>query len=245
MDMENLEYFVVDAGNSRVKIARFQNDEFIDVQIFDDSQDFLLKLELEKINSHFSILSSVVSEKRKDWLVKTLNPTVVLSSDTSLPISLDQYKTPNTLGADRIANAVAGYSLSKQQNTLVIDIGTCVKFDFVDKEGLYQGGSISPGMLMRFKAMHDYTGQLPLIDEPEETDLIGKSTFESMNTGVMTGMKSEIDGMIGLYSHKYSSLTIFLTGGDHKRFDKGLKNSIFAENNLTLLGLYLILKHNV
>ena len=245
MDMENLEYFVVDAGNSRVKIARFQNDEFSGVQIFDDSQDFLLKNELEKIKSKYSILSSVVSEKRKKWLIENLDPDVVLSSKTDLPISLDAYKTLETLGADRIANAVAGYSLSEQQNTLIVDVGTCIKFDFVDDKGNYQGGSISPGMMMRFKAMHNYTGQLPLIDIPAESDLIGKSTFESMNTGVMLGMKAEIDGMIGLYSQKYSPLTIFLTGGDHKRFDKGLKNSIFAENNLTLHGLYLILKHNV
>lgn len=245
MDMENLEYFVVDAGNSRVKIARFQNDEFSGVQIFDNMQDFFLKNELEKIQSHHSILSSVVDEKRQDWLIETLNPTVVLSSETNLPISLSSYKTPETLGADRIANAVAGYSLAEQQNALVIDIGTCIKFDFVDAEGQYQGGSISPGMMMRFKAMNYYTGQLPLIEAPIDAELIGKSTFESMNAGVMVGMKAEIDRMIGLYSEKYSPLTIFLTGGDHKRFDKGLKNSIFAENNLTLRGLYLILKHNV
>jgi type III pantothenate kinase len=245
MNMENLEYFVIDAGNSRVKIARFQNDELVDLKVFDVSQDFPLKLELEKIKTNPSILSSVVSEKRKKWLVETASPNVILSDKTELPISLDNYKTPQTLGADRIANAVAGYSLSKQQNTLVIDVGTCIKFDFVDAQGNYQGGSISPGMMMRFKAMHDYTGQLPLIDSPDESDLIGRSTFESMNTGVMIGMKAEIDGIIVLYKQKFTTLTIFLTGGDHKRFDKGLKNSIFAENNLTLHGLYLILKHNV
>jgi type III pantothenate kinase len=245
MNMENTEYYVVDAGNSRTKIARYYNDELRGVQIFADSDEDTLQQELERIQSNPSILSSVVSEEKKKRLIEILQPTVVLTDKTNLPISLEKYKTPETLGADRIANAVAGYSLAKQQNTLIVDIGTCVKFDFVDDKGNYQGGSISPGMLMRFKAMHDYTGQLPLIDSPEDTDLIGQSTFESMNTGVMVGMNAEIDGMIGLYSQKFTPLTIFLTGGDHKRFDKGLKNSIFAENNLTLHGLYLILKHNV
>ena len=245
MNMENTEYYVIDAGNSRTKLARYYNDELRSVQLFDDSNENALHEELGKINSNPSILSSVVSEEKKNALVKVLRPNIVLTEKTKLPISLSKYETPQTLGADRIANVVAGYSLSNQQNTLVIDIGTCVKFDFVDADGNYQGGSISPGMMMRFKSMHDYTGQLPLIETPEEADLIGRSTFQSMNTGVMVGLKAEIDGMIALYSQKYTPLTIFLTGGDHKRFDKGLKNSIFAENNLTLYGLYLILKHNV
>lgn len=245
MKMENNECYVIDAGNSRTKVARYYNDELRGVQVFGDSEDFALLQELERIKSNPSILSSVISDEKKKKLIEILQPKVILSEKTDLPISLEKYKTPQTLGADRIANVVAGYSLSKQQNTLIIDIGTCVKFDFVNTQGDYQGGSISPGMMMRFKAMHDYTGQLPLIDSPEEANLIGQSTFESMNTGVMIGMKAEIDGMIALYNQKYTPLTIFLTGGDHKRFDKGLKNSIFAENNLTLHGLYLILKHNV
>lgn len=245
MDMEKKEYYVIDAGNSRTKLARYYNDELRSVQLFDDSNENALHEELRKINSNPSILSSVVSEEKKNALVKVLRPNIVLSEKTKLPISLNKYETPQTLGADRIANVVAGYSLSNHQNTLVIDIGTCVKFDFVDADGNYQGGSISPGMMMRFKSMHDYTGQLPLIETPEEADLIGQSTFQSMNTGVMVGMNAEIDGMIALYNQKFTPLTIFLTGGDHKRFDKGLKNSIFAENNLTLYGLYLILRHNV
>jgi type III pantothenate kinase len=245
MDMKNSEYYVVDAGNSRTKVAHYYNDELRGVQIFSIDEDAERKETFKKIKSNYSILSSVLSEEKKKQVINDLQPTIVLSDTTSLPISIASYKTPKTLGADRIANVVAGYSLSKQQNTLVIDIGTCVKFDFIDASGNYQGGSIAPGMMMRFKAMHDYTGQLPLIDAPEEANLIGQSTFESMNTGVMVGMNAEIDGMIALYSQKFRPLTIFLTGGDHKRFDKGLKNSIFAENNLTLHGLYLILKHNV
>jgi len=245
MDMKDKEYYVVDAGNSRTKVAHYYNDELRGVQVFADSDELELHQELKRINSNQSILSSVLSEEKKKKVIEILKPNIVLSEKTKLPISLENYKTPQTLGADRIANVVAGYSLSNQKNTLVVDIGTCVKFDFIDAKGNYQGGSIAPGMMMRFKAMHDYTGQLPLIDSPKEANLIGQSTFESMNTGVMIGMKAEIDGMIALYSQKYTPLTIFLTGGDHKRFDKGLKNSIFAENNLTLHGLYLILKHNV
>lgn len=245
MNMKNSEYYVVDAGNSRTKVAHYYNDELRGVQIFGEAEDAELKDKFKEIKSNQSILSSVLSEEKKKKVIEDLQPTIVLSEKTSLPISIENYKTPKTLGADRIANVVAGHSLSKKKNTLVIDVGTCIKFDFIDADGNYQGGSIAPGMMMRFKAMHDYTGQLPLIDTPEEANLIGQSTFESMNSGVMIGMNAEIDGMIALYSQKFRPLTIFLTGGDHKRFDKGLKNSIFAENNLTLYGLYLILKHNV
>ncbi|MEX1193413.1 MAG: type III pantothenate kinase [Brumimicrobium sp.] len=242
--MENKEYIVVDAGNTLVKIARFQNDELLDVAFFKREDDFELKRMLQRSSDKRSILSSVVSENRKKWIVEQLHPTLVLTNDTKLPISLDHYKTKNSLGTDRIANAVAGHVMAKGKDALVIDIGTCIKFDFVDKTGSYKGGSISPGMQMRFKAMHDYTGKLPLISDPQEPILIGDSTFQSMNTGVVFGIKAEINGFIAHYSNDYKPLTIFLTGGDHKRFDKGLKNSIFAEDYLTLRGLYLILKYN-
>ena len=161
-----------------------------------------------------------------------------------LPISIEEYDTPKTLGTDRIANAVAAHHYSNTEQALVIDVGTCIKFDLVLK-GKYQGGSISPGYAMRLKAMHEFTGALPQLELEDFSPTIGKSTKQAMLSGVINGIQAEISGFINYYTQQYQQLTIFLTGGDHKRFDKELKNSIFADDNLTIKGLYIILKHNV
>ncbi|MDX1651468.1 MAG: type III pantothenate kinase [Brumimicrobium sp.] len=243
--MDEEEFIIVDAGNTRVKVARFQKDEPTEIRAFNPADEATLFTYLNGFKNKPSILSSVVSEELMAKIERNLNPTVVLSSNTKLPVRFDNYLTPETLGADRISNAVAIHSLAKGNNALSVDIGTCIKFDFVDNQGIYLGGSISPGMRMRFRAMHDYTGKLPLIEPGESWGLIGNSTFASMNNGVMTGIAYEIKGMIDRYNQQFAPLTIFLTGGDHKRFDIEGKNTIFADDNLTLRGLYLILKYNV
>lgn len=244
MKQENNKYCVVDAGNTRIKVVDFENGDVV-------SQAFFAIEDKEKIKSNLflkkdtiSILSSVLGEEERKWIVDLLEPNVILSNKTPLPITLDTYKTPETLGADRIANAVAANFYSKDLNSLVIDIGTCIKFDFV-QNGKFLGGSISPGYAMRLKAMHEFTGALPLLELEDNSPLVGDSTKYAMMSGVINGIHAEIEGFIGLYTQQYQPLTIFLTGGDMKRFDKELKNSIFADCNLTVKGLYLILKHNV
>ncbi|PWH85936.1 type III pantothenate kinase [Brumimicrobium oceani] len=244
MKQEKTKFCVVDAGNTRVKVIDFENGEVL-------SQVFISIEEKEKIKSIISskkevtsILSSVLNEEMRNWIADLLQPNVVLSNQTPLPIRIDTYRTPQTLGADRIANAVAANHYSKTTNSLVIDIGTCIKFDFV-QEGKFIGGSISPGYGMRLKAMHEFTGGLPLLELEEQSQLIGDSTKNAMMSGVLNGIQAEIEGFINQYNQQYQPLTIFLTGGDLKRFDKELKNSIFADDYLTVKGLYLILKHNV
>lgn len=242
--LKSIKYCVVDAGNTRVKVVDFENDEIISQQQIALEDLEALKFVLEEKKSTISILSSVLDVKTNDWMINILNPTLVLSKQTPLPISIDDYATPNTLGTDRVANAVAANYYSKHPNALVIDIGTCIKFDLV-VEGRYQGGSISPGYAMRLKAMHQFTGALPQLALEEFKPFVGKSTKQSMLSGVNNGVQAEILGFMDYYTQQYQPLTIFLTGGDHKRFDKELKNSIFADENLTVKGLYIILKHNV
>lgn len=241
---EKIKYCVVDAGNTRVKVVDFENDEIVGHQqiAMEDLDKIKLVLSAKKLTT--SILSSVLDKEKLKWVSNILEPNVVLSNQTPLPISIDAYETPNTLGADRIANAVAAHYYSNTDHALVIDIGTCIKFDLVLKDK-YQGGSIAPGYAMRLKAMHEFTGALPLLELEDVTPLIGRTTKQAMLSGVINGIQAEIEGFIANYTQQYQPLTIFLTGGDHKRFDKELKNSIFADDNLTIKGLHIILKHNV
>jgi len=241
---EVVKYCVVDAGNTRLKVVDFESDEIVGQTTIALDNETEIKRVLNSKKSTISILSSVLGEEKQKWIVNLLNPTVVLNSETLLPVSIEEYETPKTLGADRIANAVAAHYYSNSENTLVIDVGTCIKFDFVI-DGKYQGGSISPGYSMRLKAMHKFTGALPLLTLEENSPIVGKSTKQAMLSGVINGVQAEISGFIDYYNQHYQPLTIFLTGGDHKRFDKELKNSIFADDNLTVKGLYIILKHNV
>ncbi|HLW29864.1 MAG TPA: type III pantothenate kinase [Brumimicrobium sp.] len=239
-----VKYCVVDVGNTRVKVVDFENDNIVWERTVLLKSIEELKDVLSSKKDVICILSSVLDKNMNDWIVDLLNPTVFLNNKTALPIIIDEYETPNTLGADRIANAVAANEYSTTENTLVIDVGTCIKFDLVLK-GNYQGGSIAPGYSMRLKAMHEFTGALPLLDLEDFKPHIGKSTKQAMLSGVNNGVQAEISGFIDYYTQQYQPLTIFLTGGDHKRFDKELKSSIFADDNLTVKGLYIILKHNV
>jgi type III pantothenate kinase len=148
------------------------------------------------------------------------------------------------LGIDRICNATA---ISKHESTgakLSIDIGTCIKFDFLNKHNQYIGGSISPGLNMRFRSLNQFTANLPLVPINLNPKLIGKNTFESIQSGVQLGMQAEIMGMITQYETQYPDLTIFMTGGDLQNFDFPQKNNIFADDNLTLKGISEIYKLN-
>ena len=245
MSSQTTSFFVLDAGNTRIKIAEFQHDELVGVRVFDYTKEDELIAYLVTIKNSFSLLSGVVKEDFLTRLADVWSPTVRLNPSTPLPISLENYQTENTLGVDRIANAVAGHHFSNGKNTLIIDIGTCLKFDFVDEKGNYHGGSIAPGVRLRFKSMNDYTANLPLIEEYTQTALIGDSTKNSLMSGVINGMTAEINGFIERYTQQFPQLTIFLTGGDAILFDNALKSSIFVDQNFTLKGLFLILKHNV
>ena len=164
---------------------------------------------------------------------------------THIPLKMG-YETPETLGTDRLATAIGGFSLYPDVDLLVLDFGTCLKFDFVSKEGKYEGGSISPGLNMRFKAMHTFTAKLPLLSMPEKfpAQPIGRSTADSMQHGVLLGMLAEADGMVGFYRQTYPDLKVLVTGGDAEVFEGHLKNAIFVRQNLALLGLAETMKYN-
>ena len=134
--------------------------------------------------------------------------------------------------------------MNKNHASVSIDIGTCIKFDFVDENGNYKGGSISPGIDLRYKTLNDYTGNLPLVNDKSKTELVGNSTINSIKSGVLNGIQAELNHFIYLYSKEYQDLTFFVTGGDAVYFDFPLKNNTFVDENLTLKGLYKIYVFN-
>ena len=237
MNQSNIVY-ILDAGNTVLKFAKFENGQLI----------HFTKVNLEDLEEYVKnqglkeqiVFGSSVLDKKNNQLIKNSIPSIQFFSKTSkLPISIE-YSTPETLGLDRICNSVAGYNLSNNGNVLTIDIGTCVKFDFTNNKGEYLGGSISPGVDLRFKSMNDYTKNLPLIKAKEKTELIGKSTILSMKSGVINGIQAEINQFILRYTDKFENLFVFLTGGDREYFDIPLKNNTFVDEFLTIKGLYHI-----
>lgn len=237
-------YFVVDAGNTRLKIGCFHSINDFEVFRFTyDETEKVTQLIAEKAPIA-TLLSSVVSSEQLTILYEILHPTVLLTHTTPLPIDFSNYSTFPTLGVDRIANAVAA-SFFAPKAACVIDAGTCIKLDLIDTNHRYLGGSISPGVQMRFDALHEFTAQLPKLGPEKNTPpYIGSSTKDSILSGVINGSTHEIKGFIQHFKQQFPQLTIFLTGGDANMFDFALKNNIFVDQNFTLKGLFLILHHN-
>jgi len=230
---------VFDFGNTRIKGAFFIGDKM--GRTFFLNNNGIEKMEEIAEVSKIGITSVVNFPESFLKLIEQLNkPILTIDSNTPLPIRLN-YDTLNTLGADRICNAVAGFSAFPNKNVLIIDLGTCNKYDFVDEKGNYQGGSIAPGFKMRMDAMHKFTANLPLINPGEISALIGKSTKSSMETGAFWGVVGEINEMVTQYQSRFNDTIVLATGGYLKYFEKVLKNFIFADPNLTLKGLNSIL----
>jgi type III pantothenate kinase len=244
---------VIDIGNTRIKIALFEAGTLLDLRVFNDITADQLDHLITELNynwSQYSPIKNSIISAVKDYpeelknLLKSKLQFLKLDYELPLPIILN-YKSPSTLGTDRIALAVAAAILFPGQNALVIDTGTCITFDFISKNKEYLGGGISPGIMMRYKALNTFTGQLPLVRRIDQTDLIGDSTENSIMSGVLNGVIAEVNGIIEKYKHRFPDLKIFLTGGDANYFDKNLKNNIFANSNLVLEGLNMILDYNV
>lgn len=233
---------VLDIGNTFIKAGAFEENVLIWKQVYTDISEVISKV--NETRPQILFISSVRKDLHFPELEKS---TKVMYFDTllNLPIRLE-YTTPKTLGSDRIAAAVGAATLYPNQNTLFFDIGTCLTHGFIDHTNTYFGGSISPGLDMRFKALAHFTQKLPLIEMSTEiVALTGKSTSESINSGVINGMQFEINGFIEEYQNKYPSINVLLTGGSACLFEKRLKEYIFVVPELNLIGLNRILNYNV
>jgi type III pantothenate kinase len=237
---------IVDVGNTFVKFAIFKNDKLIHKTSFELSefkkQYKALKKEFPKLKH--AIISSVgrLSEKQIDSIEDDLK-THELNHKTKVPFK-NSYKTPKTLGVDRIALASASVNQFPDNNVLIIDAGSCITYDFVTDKNEYLGGAISPGIRLRYQALHNLTANLPLLEKDQPKTIVGNTTESSIHSGVVYGVIKEIDGVVDQYQLKYSELTVILTGGDAKFLSNQLKNSIFANSNFLLEGLNFILDFN-
>lgn len=234
---------IIDIGNTTVKIALFKGKQLQNIAIFDECtlQNILGFVNNKEISG--TIISSV---KDINTDIKKLIhhfDALFFDFNTLLPISID-YKTPKTLGKDRIAAVVGALVLFPRQDVLVIDAGTCLTVDFITKEKVYKGGRISPGIVMRYKALHQFTEQLPLCSFSPESVLIGYDTESSIISGVQQGILAEVREIINVYKKANKETIIAVTGGDCFFFEKELKNSIFANPFLVMEGLNEILDYN-
>ncbi len=237
---------VVDVGNTLVKFAVFQESVLIHKETFILS-DF--KKNLEKIEGDFPKIKNAIlgvvgsfSIKNVERLEKLFN-LYVITNATKVPF-VNDYTTPKTLGFDRIALASAACKLFPNKNVLIIDVGTCITYDFMDSKMHFKGGAISPGITMRYKALHTFTEKLPLLDANTPKTILGNSTATSIHSGVMYGVSFEIDGVINRYKEEFKDLTVILTGGNAHFLRDSLKNSIFANSNFLLEGLNYLLEYN-
>lgn len=236
---------IIDIGNTRIKAALFKNGEVLEVRFYDTFLDLLADDTLIKLGKK-AIIGSVVEgvEELHSSLNKVI-PTVLFTSSTPTPLK-NNYQSSATLGSDRLTASVGAFSLYPNTNVLVIDCGTCIKYNFTNSKNEYLGGGISPGIQMRFKALEHFTSKLPLIDvDFSYKELIGNTTQNSILSGVINGSIAEIDGIINDYKQQFPNLICILTGGDSEYLAKRLKNSIFVHQNLVLKGLNDILNYNL
>jgi type III pantothenate kinase len=236
----------IDIGNTRVKIGVFDRDKLVFKTVSDQISPEKL-IELATNHRIKNIILSTVAKSLDKNLVETLKKKFIyleLNENTPLPVQ-NLYKTPGTLGKDRLAAIVGAYSLYPDTNCLVIDAGSCITYDILTDEGRFLGGNISPGMKMRLKAMHTFTERLPLPEDYETGTNWGNTTETALLNGAKLATVLEMKGFIDLCNSQFGATNVFLTGGDADFFANKLKKKIFVHPNLVLFGLNKILNYNV
>ena len=237
---------IIDIGNTRTKFSVFNRGEVLITVPVDEFKP--AHIEVLK-NEHPGLTKAILSSVKecpaglKKELQQNFGQFIELDAHTPLPLE-NCYQTRETLGNDRIAAAVGASDLYPGNNVLIIDAGTAITYDILNNKNQYLGGNISPGFEMRFKALHQFTGKLPLIQPSEMNRLFGTTTQEAIRAGVQNGIFYEVDRTIDNFKEFYSNLKVIITGGDVNFFDKKLKNSFFVHFNLIALGLNRILEYN-
>ncbi len=237
---------IIDIGNTRIKASVFDQNSSIFETAFDANS-------IESISHIFSeypqINQAIISPTGKeiagltDLLERHIEKVVLFSQKTPVPF-VSEYETPETIGLDRLAAVAGALDMFPNKNILIIDAGTAITYDIVNRNGIHLGGNISPGVSMRAKALHDYTERLPLVPLEGKTSLFGKNTHDAITNGILNGLVYEIDSTISQSASIYEDLTILLTGGDLEFFEIKLKKTIFVVSNLVSKGLNIILNYN-
>jgi type III pantothenate kinase len=238
---------IIDIGNTNTKYSFFENN----LQLFSEVSSEPSINHLRGMLNNYPLTDTCIlaatghiPEGYIEALTKLVPRFMEFNHKTNLPF-ISRYRSPETVGLDRLAGVAGAYSLYKGENVLIIDTGTAITFDLKNDKDEYLGGNISPGLNMRFKSLNAQTKSLPLIAPSDNFGLIGTNTQEAILNGVINGILFEIEGMIGTLSKNYTNLTVLLTGGDTHFFDNKLKKTIFVVQNLVSIGLNTILNYNV
>jgi type III pantothenate kinase len=235
--MQSSKVFVLDGGNTHLKLGTFVGQQLMETKRFQD------RMSLEKYLSadDIVVIANVGELQLQQDLMALGCQVFTVTNMNPLPFT-NAYLSPNTLGIDRLCNIAAVLLTHPKRNVLVVDAGTCIKFDLINAERQYCGGSISPGLALRYLSLNEHTANLPLL-APAPWELIGKSTEESLHSGVMGSAHAEIHWRIQEFNNRYEDLIVYLTGGDALYFDLAQKNDIFVDENLTLKGIYALYLH--
>lgn len=239
-------HLCIDWGNTRLKAGVFQNDQLEKEFNFSHEEGLqgLLYL-VSQFQPKAGILSSVV--QLPEGFTEEISATmklINLNSNTPLPF-MNAYQSPNTLGSDRLALVAGSQALYPNQNSLVIGVGTAITYNFLQNGRIFRGGNITPGIALRLKSLQEHTALLPLVSETGDAPLLGFDTESGIRGGVLWGIVAEIEGMLKFYEEQYSCFNAVLTGGDLSLFASKFKSRIFADSQILLKGLNLILNHNV
>lgn len=232
----------IDIGNTSVKAGIFKTTVLEKFLRFSTLEELFEKIDAFRDSP--IIVSSVAHQNAElESLFSEFSSKLILNKETPIPIE-NRYESKVTLGYDRLAAAIGANGRFPNQNCLVVDIGTAIKYDFVNHENAFIGGIISAGRKMRFSALHTFTKKLPLVDANEIPELVGRNTESCLVSGVMNGIGAEINWIIEKYMALYQP-HILLCGGDAKYFETQIKYPTFAAPNLVLEGLNRILLYNV
>lgn len=235
----------IDIGNKYTKVAVFDGE----TQLWSNAYKHFHLDNIREIYVQYPAITDVIMSNvsgnlpQTEAFIRERSHYMVLTHETPTPI-VNRYKTPQTLGRDRIAAVVGAIALYPHEDLLVIDAGTCITYEYVNKGSEYFGGGISPGLRIRFKALKKYTGKLPYLKKQDIGYLIGGNTTESILSGVINGTAGEINHIISRYREMYPDLRVLVTGGDARFFESYLKSPIFVVPNLVLFGLNKILLYN-
>lgn len=235
---------IIDIGNNSTKYFLFNGDDIIlrgrrSGVSLDFIEEYATQFDIDK-----TIVSSVIElkEKQREQIMGACSNVTWFDGSTPMPIKID-YRTPHTLGTDRMAAAIGAMAKAPGRDLLIIDAGTAITIDFVDKAGHFKGGNISPGVKMRLTALHKLTDRLPLVNKEGETPSLGYDTETAIRSGVIRGICHEIEGYIAEIKGKYPEVLVFLTGGDEKTLNNNIKSRIFADRFLVAKGLNIILEN--
>ena len=234
---------IIDIGNTKAKLALFSGKKIISKKNLNQCTFKLVKDFVSDAEITSSIISSVKDLNNDVTHISNYYNSIILTHNTQIPIN-NLYKTPETLGNDRIALVVGANFLYPKKDVIIIDAGTCITIDFLNKRAEYLGGRISPGINMRFKSLNTFTDKLPLNKLKKNTKFYGNDTLSAINSGVQRGVLSELNQIISEYSDQNPNLIIVLCGGDALYLQNELKRPIFVHQNLVLVGLNEILDYN-